>query len=126
MNRTRGHVRAGVLAAVSLAAAFLVSCTSGNGQPPAPSADADHHNITVWTTETLPDRMAKLRVVIEDFTAATGIKADLVGVPPHRFNQVLTSSAASGDLPDVMASLSLGQVRTMAASATSTTKQTRT
>ena len=115
MNRTRGHLRAGVLAAVSLAAAFLVSCTSGNGQPPAPNADADHHNITVWTTETLPDRVAKLRVVIEDFTAATGIKVDLVGVPPHRFSQVLTSSAASGDLPDVMASLPLGQVRTMAA-----------
>jgi multiple sugar transport system substrate-binding protein len=99
-----------------LAAAFLVSCTPGNGQPPAPAPDVDHHNITVWTTETLPDRVAKLRVVSEDFTAATGVKADLVSVPPHRFNQVLTSSAASGDLPDVMASLSLGQVRTVATS----------
>lgn len=116
MNRTRGHVRAGVLAVVSFAAAFLVSCTSGTGQPPAPAPDIDHHNITVWTTETLPDRMARLRVVIDEFTAATGVKADLVAVPPHRFNQVLTSSAASGDLPDVMASLSLGQVRTLAAS----------
>ncbi|MFE4837245.1 ABC transporter substrate-binding protein [Arthrobacter sp. NPDC056691] len=116
MNRTRGQVRAGVLAAVSLAAAFLVSCTPGNGQPPAPTPDIDHHNITVWTTETLPDRMAKLHVVIDGFTAATGVKVDLMGVPPHRFNQVMTSSAASGDLPDVMASLSLGQVRTMATS----------
>lgn len=116
MNRTRGQVRACVLAVISLAAAFLVSCTGGNGQPPAPAPDIDHHNITVWTTETLPERMARLRAVIEDFTAATGVKADLVGVPPHRFNQVLTSSAASGDLPDVMAALSLGQVRTLAAS----------
>jgi multiple sugar transport system substrate-binding protein len=101
---------------VSLAAALLVSCTSGNGQPPAPTPDIDHHNITVWTMETLPDRMAKLRPIIEDFTAATGVSVDLVGVPPHRFNQIMTSSAASGDLPDVMASLSLGQVRTMATS----------
>ncbi|WP_353713021.1 extracellular solute-binding protein [Arthrobacter sp. K5] len=115
MNRTRGQVRAGVLAAVFLAAVFMVSCTQGNGQPPTPAPDVDHHNITVWTTETLPDRIAKLHVVIGDFTAATGVKADLVTVPSHRFNQVLTSSAASGDLPDVMASLSLGQVRTMAA-----------
>src|SRR5690349_5298892 len=114
VNRTRGHVRA-VLAAISLAAAFLVACTPGNRQPPAPTPDI-HHNITVWTTETLPDRIDKLRAVIGQFTAATGVKADLVGVPPHRFNQVMTSSAASGDLPDVMASLSLGQVRTMAAS----------
>ncbi|WP_314193981.1 extracellular solute-binding protein [uncultured Arthrobacter sp.] len=114
MNRTRGQVRAGVLAAVSLAAVLMVSCTPGNGQPP-PAPDVDHHNITVWTTETLPDRMAKLRVVVGAFTSATGVKADLVTVPSHRFNQVLTSSAASGDLPDVMASLSLGQVRTMAA-----------
>jgi multiple sugar transport system substrate-binding protein len=93
-----------------------VACTPGNRQPPAPTPDIDHHNITVWTTETLPDRIDKLRAVIGQFTAATGVKADLVGVPPHRFNQVMTSSAASGDLPDVMASLSLGQVRTMAAS----------
>jgi multiple sugar transport system substrate-binding protein len=115
VKRTRGQVRVVVLAAMSLMAALLVSCTPGNGGPPAPAPDSDHHNITVWTTETLPDRMAKLRVIIEEFTAATGVKADLVGVPPHRFNQVLTSSAASGDLPDVMASLSLGQVRTVAA-----------
>lgn len=114
MKRTRGKVRVAVLAAMSLMAALLVSCTPGNG-PPVPAPDSDHHNITVWSTETLPDRMAKLRVIIEGFTAATGVKADLVGVPPHRFNQVLTSSAASGDLPDVMASLSLGQVRTVAA-----------
>lgn len=115
MNRTKGRARAGVLAVIALAAAVAVSCTSNNGQPPAPAPDIDSHNITVWTTETLPDRMAKLRVVIEEFTAATGVKADLVGVPAHRFNQVLTSSAASGDLPDVMAALSLGQVRTLAA-----------
>lgn len=81
MNRTRGQVRVGVLAAMTLAAAFLVSCTPGNGGPAAPTQDADHHNITVWTTETLPDRMAKLRVAIDDFSAATGVKADLVGVP---------------------------------------------
>ncbi|WP_236783062.1 ABC transporter substrate-binding protein [Arthrobacter sp. QXT-31] len=75
----------------------------------------DQLNITVWTTEALPDRMAKVRAISDGFTAATGVKVNLVGVPSHRFNQVLTSSAASGDLPDVMASLSLGQVRTMAA-----------
>jgi multiple sugar transport system substrate-binding protein len=99
-----------------MAAALLAGCTPGSGQPPAAAPDVDHHNITVWTTETLPDRMAKLRVVMENFTAATGVKADLVGVPPHRFSQVLTSSAASGDLPDVMNALTLGQVRTLAAS----------
>ncbi len=38
-----------------------------------------------------------------------------MGVPEDQFNQVLTSSAAAGDLPDVIGSISLAQVRTLAA-----------
>ena len=59
--------------------------------------------------------MAKSRAIIERFRADTGVSVDLVGVPAHRFNQIVTSSAASGNLPDVIGSISLGQVRTLAA-----------
>jgi multiple sugar transport system substrate-binding protein len=59
--------------------------------------------------------VAKTEAIIKKFTDATGVKVDLVGVPEDQFNQVLTSSAAAGDLPDVIGSISLAQVRTLAA-----------
>jgi multiple sugar transport system substrate-binding protein len=69
----------------------------------------------VWITDTLPDRVAKMQAIADRFTAATGLKADLVSVPEHEFNQTLTSSAAAGNLPDVIGAISLGNVRTLAA-----------
>lgn len=114
MNGTRHRAKAGFVSMVSLAAALIAGCTN-NGQPPEPPSQAEPHVITVWTTETLPDRMAKSRALVERFTAATGLSVDLIGVPAHRFNQIVGSSEASGDLPDVIGSISLGQVRTLAA-----------
>lgn len=114
MNGTRRRARAGVVSAISLVAALLAGCTPNDGQQPVPTA-TEPHVITVWTTETLPDRMAKSRAIVERFTAATGVTVDLVGIPAHRFNQIVGSSEASGDLPDVIGSISLGQVRTLAA-----------
>lgn len=114
MNRTRGRAQVSVLAAASLVAAFLAGCTpnSGSGIPRRRRARWPRHS--VWTTDILPDRVARMKAIIADFTAATGLKAELVGVPEHRFNETLTSSAASGNLPDVIGGISLGHVRTMA------------
>ena len=56
-----------------------------------------------------------MQAISADFTAATGLKAELVSVPEHQFNQTLTSSAAAGNLPDVIGAVSLGNVRTLAA-----------
>ena len=78
MNGTRRRAKAGVVSAISLVAALLAGCTPNDGQQPAPTA-TEPHVITVWTTETLPDRMAKSRAIVERFTAATGVTVDLVG-----------------------------------------------
>ena len=43
----------------------------------------------------------------------TGIKVKLVAVAEDQFNQILTSNAAAGKLPDVIGGLPLGQVRTL-------------
>ncbi|MEN8583586.1 extracellular solute-binding protein [Burkholderia sp. RS01] len=115
MNGTRRRAKAGFASAISLVAALMVGCTPNEGRQPNPGEN-EPHVITVWTTETLPDRMAKSRAIVERFTAATGVTVDLVGIPAHRFKQMVASSAASGDLPDVIGSISLGQVRTLAAS----------
>lgn len=69
----------------------------------------------MWTTDTLPDRVAATEAIIADFSDETGVEVELVGVAEDQFNQVLISSAAAGDLPDVMGSLSLAAIRTLAA-----------
>jgi len=76
---------------------------------------ADSNSITVWTTDTLPDRVAATEAIIERFTAESGVDVKLVGVAEDQFTQTLTSAAAAGDLPDVIGSLSLASVRTLAA-----------
>ncbi|WP_235046788.1 ABC transporter substrate-binding protein [Arthrobacter nitrophenolicus] len=113
--RTRGRSTVAAVATAALAVAMLAGCTQDEGSDTGPTGGTGGEPITVWTADTLPDRVAKTEAIIEKFTAATGVQVDLVGVPEDQFNQVLTSSAAAGDLPDVIGSISLAQVRTLAA-----------
>lgn len=96
-------------AAAALAMLALPACGTGG------SGGEDAKSITVWTADTLPDRVAATQAIIRDFTKQTGIKVKLVGVAEDQFTQTLTSAAAAGELPDVMGSISLASVRTMAA-----------
>ena len=96
----------------ALAGALLVlvaGCGGGEG------GAAGENRITVWTLENLPDRLAAQQALAQRFTQSTGIAVDLVGVDEDQFNQLVTSSAASGDLPDVVGALSLAGVRSLAA-----------
>ena len=113
--RTRSRSTVAVLAAASLAVTMLAGCTQVEGSDAGPTGGTGGEAITVWTADTLPDRVAKTKEIIAKFTAETGVEVELVGVPEDQFNQVLTSSAAAGDLPDVIGSISLAQVRTLAA-----------
>ena len=113
MIRTKRHsfVLRGVIAVV-LSSFVLAGCATTS----KPVAEATKGKaITVWTTDTLPDRVAATQVIIAKFTAATGINVKLVGVAEDQFNQVLTSSVAANTLPDVFGSVSLPQVRELAA-----------
>ncbi|NOJ58903.1 extracellular solute-binding protein [Arthrobacter sp. 260] len=101
-----------VVTTVALAAlvmSTLAACGSGG------EGESDGESITVQTTDTIPDRVAATQEIIDAFTAETGIEVELVGVAEDQFNQVLTSGAAAGELPDVMGSIGLTQVRTLAA-----------
>jgi multiple sugar transport system substrate-binding protein len=86
----------------------LSACGGGGGNGGDPNA------ITVWTTDTLPDRVAATQAIIDRFTQQTGIQVDLVGVEEDQFNQTLTAAAAAGDLPDVIGSIPLSSVNTLA------------
>jgi multiple sugar transport system substrate-binding protein len=96
--------------AVGLVAVMAVSACGGGGGDGGGDANA----ITVWTADTLPDRVAATQAIIDRFTQETGIRVELVGVEEDQFNQTLTASAAAGDLPDVIGSIPLSSVNTLA------------
>lgn len=116
MKRTRGRAKVSIFAAAGLTAALLAGCTTNAGPGVSPAEVPDSYDITVWITDTLPDRVERMQAVAAGFTAATGLRAELIRVPEHEFNETLTSAAASGNLPDVIGAISLGNVRTLAAS----------
>jgi multiple sugar transport system substrate-binding protein len=116
--RTRTRRRT-LAAATVLALTALAACSSGGDDGGDGGGGGGEtgggESITVWTGDTLPDRVAQTEAIVADFTEATGIEVELVGVAEDQFNQLLTSAAAAGDLPDVIGSISLAQVRTLAA-----------
>ncbi|MBC2932950.1 ABC transporter substrate-binding protein [Nocardioides sp. zg-1228] len=105
----RSRSRAAAVLATTLVAS-LAACGGDDGDG---GGDADA--LTVWIVEDLPDRVAATQAVVDDFAADSGVDVELVAVAEDQFNQVLTSNAAAGDLPDVIGALPLGQVRTLSA-----------
>ncbi|CUR60465.1 Extracellular solute-binding protein family 1 [metagenome] len=105
------RLRAAATASVLLLAASLAACSSSDDS----GGDDEADSIKVWIQEDLPDRVAATQKIVDAFTADTGVEVELVPVAEDQFNQLLTSSAAAGDLPDVIGGVSLPQVRTMSA-----------
>ncbi len=110
---TRTRSRLALLTAVAVTVP-LAAC-SGGGDGDGSGSSGEGAGIKVWIQEDLPDRVAATQAIVDDFTEATGTQVDLVPVAEDQFNQLLTSSAAAGDLPDVIGGASLPQVRTLAA-----------
>ena len=79
----------------------------------------------VWTGDTIPDRVAKTKAIIAKFTEASGVQVELVGVDEDQFNQLLTSAAAAGELPDVVGSQPLAAVRTLSTNELLNTEATK-
>ncbi|MFE3450547.1 ABC transporter substrate-binding protein [Nonomuraea sp. NPDC059194] len=92
----------------ALLALTMAACGGGTEEQPADT-------ITVWTEESLADRMNVQRRIAADFTEKTGIKVNLVGVAEDQFSQIVTAAAAAGRLPDVIGALPLSAVRELEA-----------
>jgi multiple sugar transport system substrate-binding protein len=109
-HRSRRARVAALLATATTVAASLAACGSdddgGGGGSSAKS-------ISVWIEEDLPERVQATQQIVDDFTKQTGIKVKLTAVAEDQFNQILTSNAAAGDLPDVIGALPLPAVRTL-------------
>ena len=113
-HRTRRARGAALLATATIVAASLAACSSDDDDGDG-GGGGDADKITVWIEEDLPDRVAATQAIVDAFTAETGIEVELVAVAEDQFNQILTSNAAAGELPDVMGGIPLGQIRTLSA-----------
>jgi multiple sugar transport system substrate-binding protein len=106
------RARAALGVATTLVAALTVACGSSDSSSSS-SSGTSSQKITVWIEEDLPDRVAATQKIVDAFTQKTGIQVKLVALAEDQFNQVLTSNAAAGDLPDVIGALPLPAVRTL-------------
>jgi len=91
--------------------ASVAAC--GGGSDSGGSGDGKGDALTVWIEEDLPDRVKATQEIVDAFTKESGIDVKLVAVAEDQFNQLLTSNAAAGKLPDVVGGIPLGQARTM-------------
>jgi multiple sugar transport system substrate-binding protein len=91
---------------------LLAACGSGDGG--GGGGGDEGGPLTVWTLENLPDRLAAQEEIAAAFTESSGIEVELVGIDEDQFNQLLTSSAAAGELPDVIGALPLAGVQALA------------
>jgi len=99
-------------AAPVVAIALLTSCTtetSGGGDEPA---DTDGI-ITVWTLEDVQSRIDKTEKIAATFAEESGNEVKIVPIAEDQFDQVLTSAAAEGKLPDVIAAVGLAGVQNL-------------
>ena len=114
-HRTRRARGAALLATATIVAASLAACSSDDDDGGDGGGGGDADKITVWIEEDLPDRVAATQAIVDAFTEKTGIEVELTPVAEDQFNQILTSNAAAGELPDVMGGIPLGQIRTLSA-----------
>ncbi|MFE9628051.1 ABC transporter substrate-binding protein [Streptomyces sp. NPDC006527] len=103
MSRRSRTIAVGLAAALGFG--LLTSCSNSGTGPGKPDRD-----ITVWSQENLPDRIAAQQKIIDGFEKKTGIKVHLVGVDEGQMPQLIMSAAASGTLPDVIGAAPMGQV----------------
>jgi len=92
---------------MAVAGASLLACGDEG-------SDSNSKKITVWSLEDVADRVTATKSIIADFTASTGIAVNLVTVNEDQFPALIASSAAAGELPDVVGSVSLAGIRTLA------------
>jgi multiple sugar transport system substrate-binding protein len=110
VGAARPLLATGVVAALVMG---LAACGGDDSEGGGGGGDAD--SITVWIVEDLPERVAATQEIVDAFTAESGVEVELTPVAEDQFNQILTSNAAAGDLPDVIGALPLGALRTLSA-----------
>jgi multiple sugar transport system substrate-binding protein len=87
---------------VLMTALLAVTGCTGSGE-----TAEDDGALLVWTTEDVAERVAAQQAIMDRFTESTGTEVELVAIAEDQLSAVLSSSAAAGELPDVIGALSL-------------------
>jgi len=87
---------------------LVAGCTTGG------PAEVDDKKITVWTLEDVEDRITRTKQIAAAFGEKSGIEVEVVAIAEDQFDQVITTAAAEGELPDVVAALGLAGVQSLA------------
>jgi multiple sugar transport system substrate-binding protein len=102
-----------VRGAVALAGAATLIAACGSDDSGGGNGGGGDGPLVVWTLENLPDRLAAQEKIAAAFTESSGIEVKLTGIDEDQFNQLLTSSAAAGELPDIIGALPLSGVQAL-------------
>lgn len=90
------------------AVSLLAACSSSG------SSSGSAKSLTVWSEENDASSVKATQADADRFTKATGIKVKIVGIDENQFEQLVTSDAAAGTLPDVIGALPLDAVQYVA------------
>jgi multiple sugar transport system substrate-binding protein len=89
--------------AITAAAAIVVAACGGGGDGDA----GDDETLLVWTTEDQGDRVQTQQRILDAWAQESGIDVELVPTGETQLTTVLTSAAATNELPDLLAAVSL-------------------
>ncbi|MFD3443676.1 ABC transporter substrate-binding protein [Microbacteriaceae bacterium 4G12] len=99
------------LTALAVTTALALSaCAGGSGEDDS----GGDETLTIWTIEDVADRVTVQEDLMARFTEETGTKVELVAVAEDQLTTVLTSAAASNELPDAIAAAPLNSVQQFA------------
>lgn len=101
----RNKLTAGL--ALTVASAFvLTGCSSDSGG----SGGESDGTLTIWTIEDVADRVSIQEDLMARYSEESGVDVELVAVAEDQLSTVLTSAAASGELPDAIAAVPLTSI----------------
>ncbi|MFT4028521.1 MAG: ABC transporter substrate-binding protein [Protaetiibacter sp.] len=101
------RLRVGIAVAAIAATVLVTTGCSASEDDEAAATEP----ITVWTGESQAERIAAMQVIIDAFTAESGIEVELVPIDETELPQLVAAAALAGDLPDVIGSVTLSQLR---------------
>lgn len=93
------------LTALAVSSALVLAGCSGGG-----GGGEEGEPLTIWTIEDVADRVTAQEAMMAAYTEETGIEVELVPVAEDQLTTVLTSAAASNDLPDAIGAVPLNSV----------------
>lgn len=94
-----------ILSVLVISTTFAAGGTEESGAAPAPAPAVEVTEvteITLWTTEEQPERIAVQEEIASDFRSATGITVEVVPVSENDLGARATAAFAAGNLPDII------------------------